>query len=125
MPYYLFSNKKKKIGYIDNSIANRLIIKITYLADINQIKGLAGGIILRYVIGNNKSIWPNAYGIITIFPSGWGAPTIKHEHGVSNIVPVISNEFDNGNYTVNIDFESNAYYECETIDSMEITTSFV
>lgn len=76
-------------------------------------------------IDNNKSIWPNAYGIITIFPSGWGAPTIKHEHGVSNIVPVISNEFDNGNYTVNIDFESNAYYECETIDSMEITTSFV
>lgn len=125
MPYYLFSNKKKKIGYIDNSIANRLIIKITYLADINQIKGLAGGIILRYVIGDNKSIWSNAYGIITIFPSGWGAPTIKHEYGVSNIVPVISNEFDNGNYTVNIDFKSNAYYECETIDSMEITTSFV
>ena len=56
MPYYLFSNKKKKIGYIDNSIANRLIIKITYLADINQIKGLAGGIILRYVIGNKSNL---------------------------------------------------------------------
>ena len=125
MPFFLFTNKKKRIGYVDGNTANRLTIEINYLSSVEIFKGLVGGITMQYCTVSTQNVWTGGYGRITIYPSGWGNCKITHDYGNGGKEAKISSSFSDGKYTVNIDFLSNTYYECNIVDGIEILTSLV
>lgn len=121
----LFTNKKKRIGYIDRYTANRLTIEINYLSSVEIFKGLVGGITMQYCTVSTQNVWTGGYGRITIYPSGWGDCKITHDYGNGGHEAKISSSFSNGKYTVDVDFLSSTYYECNIVDGMKILTSLV